>query len=199
MFITLILVLSILSGLVLLGQSAASVVRIRSMKRQIRNRRLRAHFAEQRLALLKAADRGDLSPASTTFRVLYVTHTHVMRRSDGYEELARSLAPSRQTPRSPVTEAYKAEQEDWTEEVADIARETADGLWQLVLEHNAFWRAAEFVERRTGALSKSMSLLVQLLRGLTRILREAAEKQEEEHLEDIRPAVHFLRGRTAAA
>lgn len=179
--LTIIVLLWVLRELILMLYAKK---RISNLNRVIRIERSQTAFAEARFALMRLVVDDKIDPHSKTFGFLYFINTLFMRRPDKYMEMKEAIKGKpgmgeylRQELNSTMESEQKylpAERTQWTNEVRDVMKRTADAMDNVLWDYSLRWRIFVYLAQHPG-VRKTVEWI---LRGLSDNIVASQEKKD---------------------
>jgi hypothetical protein len=144
-------VASLLFSLAQVGIAIFVTTRAIHYRRVAKFERIRGTFADARNKLLWLAATDQIQVTSVTFRKLYAVQTEMVRDVTSYASLSQSIWIAKLT-NSKKTNVFGKESSQWTPEVKEVVRMTADGLHDVWTSCAPF----SFMVKLAAALTASL-------------------------------------------
>jgi hypothetical protein len=153
--------------------------RTRQLRHKLRVERTLHHFAEVRNQLTQLALERKIDAHSQTFQQLYTINTYIMRRPDAYPQISSMLQYLIMNREAERSDSLSAESKNWSPEMKEVVKASADALGYLILNYSFFARLIYRLEKWINPSTAPRHILRVLSPEKDPVVKEIRQTQKE--------------------
>lgn len=148
------------------------------LRKQFRIEKAQSYFAKSRNKLMELTIKQKININSITFEYFYLFNTALMRRPDEYPQISLKILSTLFADDSSKDSLIHQESKDWTPEVREMVRMTADALGNLAIDYSFILRNIYGLEKRYNPDFTPLTMFLQM-----RAIIESQRRKKEVSLE----------------